>query len=150
MKTKLTNPKDAIGSTRPPLSAIPCPVLFEVGAAMLEGACKYSRHNYRIAGVRASVYYDAAMRHLMRWWEGEDIDPDSGFHHIAKAIAGLFVLRDAQMREMIFDDRPPEFENDAGRERWFPAIERQVADLLKKYPNPLKPFIKGDKPDQSQ
>lgn len=140
MSTKETNPKDAVGSSKPPLSTIPCTVLFEVGAAMLEGACKYRRHNYRIAGVRASIYYDAVMRHMMRYWEGEDIDPDSGIPHIVKAIAGLIVLRDAQMQGMLTDDRPP------SSRPWFAAVEQQVKDLLQRYPLPLQPYVKGDQP----
>jgi hypothetical protein len=79
----------------------------EVGVAMLEGACKYGRHNYRIAGVRASVYYDGTMRHLMDWWEGQDMDPDSGLSDITKAITSLVVLRDAMIQGMCTDDRPP-------------------------------------------
>ena len=69
---------------------------------------KYGRHNYRAAGVRASVYFDAAVgRHLFSWWEGQDIDPESGMHHIDKAIAGLMVLRDSQLQGNWVDDRPP-------------------------------------------
>lgn len=79
----------------------------EVGVAMLEGATKYGRHNYRVAGVRSSVYYDAVMRHLIAWWEGEDIDPDSKLSHVTKAITSLVVLRDAMMQGMATDDRPP-------------------------------------------
>jgi hypothetical protein len=137
-KKKDTNPKDALGVKKPSLSPIPAPVLMELGVAMLEGALKYGRHNYRIAGVRSSVYYDAAMRHLMRWWEGEDIDPDSGLSHITKAIASLVVLRDAQMNGMVAnDDRPP-----AGTATWFTDLENRVRELLKLYPNPIPPFTR--------
>ena len=104
---KETNPKDAIGISKAPMSTVPAAVLAEVGVAMLEGACKYGRSNFRIAGVRASVYYDATMRHLMSWWEGEDTDPDSGMSHITKAITSLVVLRDAMIQDMCTDDRPP-------------------------------------------
>lgn len=104
---KATNPKDAIGTSKAPMSTVPAAVLAEVGVAMLEGACKYGRSNFRIAGVRASVYYDAAMRHLMAWWEGEDTDPDSGMSHITKAVTSLVVLRDAMIQGMCTDDRPP-------------------------------------------
>ena len=97
MEVKDTNPKDAIGISKAPLSTVSAAVLMEVGVAMLEGASKYGRHNYRAAGVRASVYYDALMRHAMAWWEGEDLDPDSGMSHITKAITTLVVLRDASM-----------------------------------------------------
>lgn len=74
---------------------------------MLEGTAKYGRHNYRAIGVRGSVYYDATMRHLFSWWEGEDIDPDSGLSHVTKAICSLVVLRDAMMQGKFTDDRPP-------------------------------------------
>jgi len=70
----------------------------EESLVLLHGARKYGRHNYRAMGVRASVYYDACMRHLMAWWEGEDIDPDSGLHHLAHARAGLGVIRDSMMQ----------------------------------------------------
>lgn len=139
MNTKDSNPKDSIGSTKPPLSTISGLVLFEIGSAMLEGACKYRRHNYRIAGVRTSIYYDAAMRHLVRFWEGEDIDPDSGIPHITKAIASLIVLRDSQMVGNVVDDRPPPSDP-----TWFKAAEQRTKDLLARFPNPLPPYTKND------
>lgn len=105
--SKPTNPKDAIGVRKAPLSTVPMNVVAEVGVAMLEGAAKYGRHNYRGVGVRASVYFDATMRHLIDWWEGNDFDADSGMSHITKAIASLTVLRDAQMQNLCEDDRPP-------------------------------------------
>lgn len=104
---KETNPKDAIGIRKAPMSTVSAAVLAEVGVAMLEGAAKYGRHNYRVVGVRSSVYYDATMRHLMAWWEGQDLDPDSGMSHVTKAIAGLVVLRDAMIQGMVTDDRAP-------------------------------------------
>lgn len=107
LETKDTNPKNSIGARKAPLSTVPAGVLLELGTAMLEGATKYGRHNYRVHGARASVYYDAACGHLMDWWEGEDIDPDSGLSHVTKAIASLAVLRDAMLQGKLTDDRPP-------------------------------------------
>lgn len=104
---KQTNPKDLIGSRKAKLSVIPAGVLFDLGNAMTEGMVKYGRHNYRHAGVRSSVYYDAAVGHMADWWEGQDIDPESGLSHVTKAIASLVVLRDAMMQGMLKDDRPP-------------------------------------------
>jgi hypothetical protein len=104
---KATNPKDMIGTRKAPLSTVPMGVVVEMGVGMLEGAAKYGRHNYRCAGVRASVYFDALMRHMVAWWEGEDLDPDSGLSHVTKALCTLAVLRDAQMQGMVTDDRPP-------------------------------------------
>src|SRR3972149_8197470 len=96
MNEKLSNPKDAVGCSKAPFSTVPARVMAEIGLALLEGSCKYGRHNYRTVGVRASIYYDACFRHLTAWWEGQDIDPDSGLPHIVKALACLTVLRDSQ------------------------------------------------------
>ena len=104
---KESNPKDVVGSRKAPMSTVSAAVLAELGVAMLEGAAKYGRHNYRAVGIRASVYYDGTMRHLMAWWEGEDLDPDSNLSHITKAIASLVVLRDAMLQGKMTDDRPP-------------------------------------------
>lgn len=107
-ETKPTNPKEIVGIRKLPRSVLPAVVVSEVALAMLEGACKYGRHNYRDSGVRASVYYDALNRHIDAWWEeGQDLDPDSNLHHITKAIACLMVLRDSMINDKFEDDRPP-------------------------------------------
>lgn len=129
------NPKDAIGSRKPPTSTLPWPAIFEAGVGMFEGACKYRRHNYRASRIRASVYFDAALRHLAAWYEGEDIDPDSGLHHVSKAIASMLVLRDAQMNDMILDDRPPK-----SKSNWLQILQEHMLEVVKRYPNPLKPY----------
>lgn len=140
---KPTNPKDALGILKPPLSTVPTPVVFEIGLGMLEGALKYGRHNYRAIGVRASVYYDATMRHLGLWWEGEDLDPDSkaGLHHISKAIASLVVLRDAMIQGNWQDDRPPRSPQD-----WLLNMQGSVKALLAAYPNPVSPYTQQTMP----
>jgi hypothetical protein len=140
---KPTNPKDALGILKPPLSTVPTPVVFEIGLGMLEGALKYGRHNYRAIGVRASVYYDATMRHLGVWWEGEDLDPDSkaGLHHVSKAIASLVVLRDAMIQGNWQDDRPPRSPQD-----WLLNMQGSVKALLAAYPNPVSPYTQQTMP----
>lgn len=132
------NPKDAVGSAKASISNIPAGVIAELGVAMMEGARKYGRHNYRAAGIRASVYYDAVMRHMMAWWEGEDIDPDSGLSHITKAIATLTVLRDCQMNGRVTDDRPPSM--DSG---WLAELNAKAAALVEKYPTPRDAVTKS-------
>ena len=125
--SKATNPKDAVGIRKAPMSTVSAAVLAEVGVAMLEGAAKYGRHNYRVAGVRASVYYDGVMRHLMAWWEGEDIDADSGLSHVTKAITSLVVLRDAMIQGMCHDDRPP------CSAEFYSELNTKAAAILDKY-----------------
>lgn len=133
--TKDTNPKDAVGTKKAPLSVLPWPPLFEVGLGMLEGARKYGRHNYRISGIRYSVYFDAAMRHLGAWWEGEDDDPDSGLSHITKAIAGLLVLRDAMLCNKATDDRPPR-----PPQGFISKLNQQAAEVIDRHPDALDPY----------
>lgn len=134
MGTKDTNPKDAIGVTKAPMSTIPTPALHLLGLAMLEGALKYGRHNYRRAGIRFSVYYDAVMRHMNAWWEGEDLDPDSGLPHPVKAMACLAIMTDALAMGNANDDRPPHVPQD-----WMKKANEHAAKLLAKYPNPVPP-----------
>lgn len=135
---KLTNPKDGIGSRKwRQLATIPVRVLWEVGVAMLEGALKYGRFNYRVSGVRASVYYDAAVGHITQWAEGEDLDPDTGLSHITKAIASLMVLRDGMLEGNFIDDRQPKHHKlDAHRDE----LQKIVDEMLAKYPEPCRPF----------
>lgn len=132
------NPKDAVGSAKVPMSNVPAPVLMEVGIAMMEGARKYGRHNYRVADVKAAVYFDASLRHLFSWWEGEDIDPDSFVNHLSKAIATLAVLRDAQIRGKMVDNRPP------GTAGFVKELNKMAAALVEKYPECKEEFVAGD------
>lgn len=138
-KSKETNPKDSVGTGKVPFSTVPSEVTAEVGLAMLEGARKYGRHNYRAVGVRASVYYDAALRHLTAWWEGQDIDPDSGLSHIVKCLACLYVLRDSQNIGNWVDDRPPSLTDD-----WISELNKAAKDLIEKYPEAAKVYTKED------
>ncbi len=136
-----TNPKDAVGTKKVPMSTVPLPVLYEVALSMLEGAREYGRHNYRVAGVRASVYYDALWRHIGAWWEGEDVDPKSGLHHIAKAIATLLVLRDSQMANNWVDDRPPKI---IDSDFWV-DVNKHAADIVNSIPNSAHTYTQIEK-----
>jgi hypothetical protein len=130
-----SNPKDAVGSSKAPLSTVSQAVLAELGVAMLEGALKYGRHNYRRAPIRASVYFDALQRHMRAWFDaGEDIDPESGLSHITKAIATLAVLRDSMITGQWDDDRPP-----PAPAEFFRECDKRAAELVAKYPEPKRP-----------
>lgn len=136
IELKLSNPKDAIGIRKFSMSTIPMQIVAEMSLGMLEGSCGYGRSNYRVCGARASVYFDAAMRHLMGWWEGQDIDPKSGLSHVTKALTSLAVLRDCMLNGNLTDDRPPEVSNQA----WVDEFNRKAGEILDRFPN-KKPAI---------
>lgn len=106
---KDTNPKDAAAAVqgKVPLGLFPDTARIAGAMSMWEGANKYGQYNYRVVGVRASVYLDALDRHVTAYRNGEDIDPDSGLPHTWKALACLAVLIDANACGMLTDDRPP-------------------------------------------
>jgi len=140
MTQKQSNPKDSCGIRKVPFHNIPVPVLAELGLAMLEGARKYGSHNYRAIGVRASTYIDAVFRHLnLQFWEGEDIDTDSGVHHVTKAIACLVVLRDSMLQGNWIDDRPIRYENKVEE------LNTKAGEIIDKYPNCVPPYL--EKPE---
>lgn len=106
-ETKPTNPKDIIGSGKLPIGLVPDTLLAEAAMAFLEGACKYGRYNWRIAGVRSSIYREAMQRHMIKWWNGEDRDPKTRVKHLASVIACAGILLDAELCGKLTDDRPP-------------------------------------------
>lgn len=131
------NPKDRIGVSKwRQVFCIPPRVLWELGVAMLEGAMKYGRFNYRASGVQASIYIDAAQGHINSWIEGEDIDPDSGLSHITKAICSLVVLRDGMIEGNFIDDRPPSHGSYAEHTAY---LQEVVEGLFKKHPVAARP-----------
>lgn len=134
-QVKDSNPKDGCGAKKPPLSYIPRTVLYEVGNALFEGSRKYGAYNWRIAGVRASIYQDACGRHLDAWHEGQDLDPDSGIHHVSKAIAGLIVIRDAMICDKFVDDRPPSAPAD-----WMEKAQAQTDAIIERHPTSKAPY----------
>lgn len=139
---KASNPKDAVGIKKwRQFCTIPLTVMWEVGVAMLEGARKYGRHNYRAIGVRASVYVDAAIGHISQYWEGEDIDADSKIHHVTKAIASLVVLRDSMIKGCCVDDRPPKTDMDKQRENLQDAVEA----IFDKIPDAVEPYTEENR-----
>jgi len=99
------NPKAVAGRKKIRAQFTPVTVLNEIHKGMTEGAEKYGPYNWRETDIEAGDYYDSTMRHMSAWWDGEDIDPDSGVHHVSKAITGLIVLRDAMLHGTCIDDR---------------------------------------------
>jgi hypothetical protein len=100
------NPKTAVGLTKPSFSAIPPVALIHLGRAMADGRKKYGLMNWREKTVTTSVYYDAALRHLMSFWDGEDLASDSLVEHLGHVMACCAIILDAASNGQLNDDRP--------------------------------------------
>jgi hypothetical protein len=103
---KSTNPKDLAAVARVPLDLLPPGAMVELARVLQYGATKYGRYNWRAAGVRPEVYLGAALRHLFRWAAGEDVDRDSGHHHLAHVMACCAIVLDAQHAGMLLPWAP--------------------------------------------
>jgi len=101
-----TNPKDICGGKKVGVHVVPPNVITSMALALTEGKLKYGLSNWRRHSIHYSAYYDAVMRHMFSFWNGEDIDVDSGLHHVVKAMATLAVLVDAMHNSKVIDDRP--------------------------------------------
>lgn len=101
------NPKTAFGMAKiPSLSVIPSTAILELGKAFNNGASKYGAFNWREGKISSSVYMDAAMRHLLAWYDGEELAEDSGVHHLGHAMACLALVLDSQVCGTLNDNRP--------------------------------------------
>ena len=56
------------------------------------GAEKYEPDNWKFVPDSKRRYFDALQRHLWAYKEGEEIDPESGMHHLARAMCCLMFL----------------------------------------------------------
>lgn len=68
------------------------------------GEQKYARHNY-LKGFDWAWAFDAMMRHTLAFWEGEDLDPESGFPHMAHAAWHALSLVSFTLRGLGTDTR---------------------------------------------
>lgn len=101
------NPKSAQGAKKYSLRYLPLPANVAVNQALEDGAKKYGPANWREKGVAASVYVDAALRHLSQWYDGhQDNASDSGVHNLGHAMACLAIIIDAEANGTLTDDRP--------------------------------------------
>jgi hypothetical protein len=88
---------------------IPPDVLWEIAELFGIGVQKYgnvgNRPNYQ-AGYPWSWSYSAMQRHLWQFWSGEDLDPESGKHHLTHAAWHCMALLWFTLHEAGTDDRP--------------------------------------------
>jgi hypothetical protein len=106
-----TNPKDLVAVSKVSITKFPLIAILHGAHAFMDGAAKYGAYNWRTKDIKASVYVDAAIRHLGAFFEREEIAEDSGVSHLGHALACVALLIDAQEGGNLIDDRPPSGEN---------------------------------------
>lgn len=129
MSTKPSNPKDAIADKKLPLWLCSPIATAKWAVAQFSGLIKYGAWNWRIAGVRSSVYLSAAKRHLDAYLNGEEVDPVDGTDHRANVMACMAILMDAEAAGKLTDDRPPS----VNVRPTYAEQEEVMAKLVEKY-----------------
>lgn len=110
------NPKTLTGSKKVPMmSVVPSTAMVHMAEAMYYGAYEaprvdgkkgYGPYNWRDQPIEASIYVDAAMRHLLAWWDGTELDPDSKAHELGHAMGTIAIVLDAMENGTLIDNRP--------------------------------------------
>lgn len=67
------------------------------------GADKYSPNGWKFVSDGITRYEDAQLRHALKRWEGEIIDPDSGLHHAAHEAWNVLARLELALREEEID-----------------------------------------------
>ena len=68
------------------------------------GAEKYEPDNWKNVPDSKRRYFDALQRHLWAWKEGEQMDTESGKHHLAHALCCLMFLYEHDIMYSVDDN----------------------------------------------
>lgn len=105
-------PEQPIGtkndSAKPRYSLIPEHTLAAIVDVLEHGAIKYAVGNWKHVDNANERYYNATMRHIQAWWEGEPTDPETGLSHLAHAATNIMFLLSVEQQEVkdgIFKDK---------------------------------------------
>lgn len=76
---------------KPALALIPPHAEWEVAKAFTYGRNEYGQYNY-LEGLDVVRTLSAVKRHINKFLRGQNIDTDSGAHHLGCACAGLMMI----------------------------------------------------------
>ena len=98
--------KSSESATKPrlDLDLVLWPAVEQITEVLTYGAAKYDDNNWA-RGARWGRYFAALCRHLFAWWGGENLDPETGFSHLAHAGCCLLFLMSYQRNGWGTDDR---------------------------------------------
>jgi len=84
---------------KPRMSLVPHRALYGLMDRFLKGAETYNEHNWKL-GMKHSVLYDSAMRHLMADWVGDDSES-----HLEAALWNICCMIELRETRPELDDR---------------------------------------------
>ena len=87
-----------------PIDLLDPDYLFGTARVLAFGAGKYAPYNWA-EGMKWSRVFAALMRHMWKWWRGEDRDEETGEYHLYHASCCLMFLARYQMDGTGEDDR---------------------------------------------
>lgn len=89
------------------LTLVPMLLLGGVTRVFMGGCLKYADWNWA-KGMAWGSAMACTLRHLFKWWYlREDIDPESGEHHLDHALANIFMMKHYTRAYPEGDNRPP-------------------------------------------
>lgn len=98
-------------ASKPRWSLLPAGTVAQVVEVLEFGAKRYGDNNWQKVENARTRYYDAAMRHLEAWKQGQAKDPESGAAHLAHATCCLLFLM--YMDDQDNDDAVPQLQEEA-------------------------------------
>lgn len=94
-------------------SLLPLDAMREVVRVLMGGANKYAPNNWIHVEDARDRYFDAAIRHLTDWHDGERNDKEWGLHHLAHASCCTIFLLALSLRGLIDSDEATDEQIDA-------------------------------------
>lgn len=91
---------------KPEYEMLPLELLSGVNKILQYGAKKYSVNNWKKQDFQMSRAYNALLRHMIAFWNGEDKDKESGLSHLDHAMCNLLFLKYHHMYTPGCDNRP--------------------------------------------
>lgn len=99
---------------KPRMSLVPQVALMEVAKIMTYGEYKYDAYNW-MNGFNWTFLTDAIDRHKIAFLCGEDIDPESGFHHMGHVAASSLMALENCYLHPERDDRWKGWQTEPGK-----------------------------------
>lgn len=114
---------------------LPIDALCVIIRVFMFGAKKYGKRNWE-NGMAFSRLYNAALRHMTKWYAGQVFDEETGINHLAHAAVSLMMILAYQVRGGggTLDDRNTKESVSATKQEYKPKIYGSYdGDLAKEF-----------------